>query len=142
MTKVQVVDLSTAVDARGQLTAAQYPGALPFPPIRVFIVTNSPAGTERGGHAHRTCHQVLVATAGTVLVEFDDDDGTHILTLDDAKLGLHIPPLAWAKQTYVTDGASLVVLASHGYDVGDYVDDRAAAADLRERTRNSPIAPR
>ncbi len=132
MAKVRRIDLVTTADERGLLAAAQHPSELPFVPARVFIVTQSPTGTERGGHAHRACHQVLIATAGTVVVEYDDVDGTGTLTLSDATVGLHIPPLVWAKQTYVTDGASLVVLASHAYDAEDYVDDRNAARQLRD----------
>ena len=132
MAKVRRIDLVTTADARGLLAAAQHPGELPFVPVRVFIVTQSPTGTERGGHAHRSCHQVLIATAGTVVVEYDDVDGTGTVTLSDATRGLHIPPLVWAKQTYVTDGASLVVLASHAYNAEDYVDDRNAARQLRD----------
>lgn len=131
MAKVQIIKLTAVHDARGLLTALQHPGHLPFVPVRVFIVTESPAGTERGGHAHRTCHQVLIATAGTIIVEYDDETGTRIATLSGATEGLHIPPLVWAKQMYATDGASLVVLASHVYDESDYVDDRKTAKSLR-----------
>lgn len=131
MVKVSRFELTAVTDARGLLTAAQYPEQLPFVPVRVFIVTDSPSGTERGGHAHRTCHQVLIAISGTVVVEYDDDAGTGSVALSDATAGLHIPPLAWAKQTYTSNGASIVVLASHAYDADDYIDDREAARNLR-----------
>lgn len=135
MTKVQVLSLVAAADDRGLLAALQYPEVLPFLPVRTFIVTRSPAGTERGGHAHRSCHQVLIATAGSVEVEYDDEAGTQSMLLDDAKTALHIPPLVWAKQTYLTEGASLVVLASHAYDVNDYIDARDEARHLRALRR-------
>jgi dTDP-4-dehydrorhamnose 3,5-epimerase-like enzyme len=129
--KVRKIDLTAVFDDRGRLTAAQYPVQLPFVPMRVFFVTNTPAGTERGGHAHRTCHQLLIATAGTVVIEYDDEEGAGSITLSDTTECLHIPPLAWAKQTYATDGSSLVVLASHTYDADDYIDDRETARSLR-----------
>jgi uncharacterized RmlC-like cupin family protein len=132
MVKVSRVPGTAASDARGLLSAAEFPEQLPFAPLRVFIVTGSAVGTERGGHAHYSCHQILVATAGTVVVEYDDDDGTSEITLSDATDFLYIPPLVWAKQTYATDGASLVVLASHAYDADDYIDDRETAKCLRE----------
>lgn len=131
MTKARILDFTVAADSRGLLTAGQYPDHLPFAPSRVFVVTESPAGTERGGHAHRKCHQALIATAGSVRVEFDDDEGTSEVTLDDPTQALLIPALVWAKQTYIDDGASLVVLASHAYDADDYVDDREESARLR-----------
>jgi len=74
---------------------------------------------------------VLIATAGSVRVEFDDNEGTREVTLDDPTQALLIPALVWAKQTYIDDGASLVVLASHPYDLGDYVDNREESARLR-----------
>lgn len=132
MKKVRTVDLVTALDERGILSAAQYPDQLPFEPVRVFIVTKSPSGTTRGGHAHRRCHQILVATAGLVRVEYDDSDGSGSITLDSATSGLYVPPLAWAKQTYLTEGASIVVLASHLYDPDDYIDSRDEAYRLRQ----------
>ncbi len=133
MTKVRKIDIVEAADSRGLLIAAQYPEELPFVPVRVFIVTSSPAGTERGGHAHRTCHQVLIATGGIVVVEYDDDEGTSSVTLSAASQCLHIPPLVWAKQMYKTAGASLVVLASHIYDADDYIDDRELAMNMRNQ---------
>ena len=144
MVKVSRIQLTAVADGRGRLTAAQHPEQLPFVPSRVFIVMDSPAGTERGGHAHRACHQVLIATAGTVVVEYDDEAGTSSVTLSDATEGLHIPPLVWAKQTYASDGASLVVLASDTYDACDYVDDRETARSLRSAsasTQGSQAAP-
>jgi hypothetical protein len=129
--KVRRINLVTASDARGLLTAAEHPGELPFVPVRVFVVTDSAAGTERGGHAHRLCNQVLIATAGSVVIEYDDEDGTGTVTLSDATACLYIPALVWAKQTYRTNGSSLVVLASHTYDADDYIDDRETAGRLR-----------
>ena len=138
MTKARVVELTFANDSRGLLTACQFPEHLPFQPARVFIVTESRAGTERGGHAHLTCHQLLIATAGGVSVEYDDDDGTRQVTLDKPTRALYVPALVWAKQTYVDDGASLIVLASHPYEVSDYVDDRGESARLRAEANTPP----
>lgn len=131
MSKVVHLSFTSSADARGLLTAAEHPGCLPFAPARIFIVTQSPAGTERGGHAHRECHQVLIVTAGEVLVEYDDETGTHETVLNGSTQGLYMPPLVWAKQNFLADGSSLVVLASHLYDIADYIDDREAAAILR-----------
>ena len=134
MVEVQPINLTVVHDSRGLLSAIQYPGQLPFVPLRAFIITKSPVGTERGGHAHRTCHQLLIATAGSVAVQYDDDLGTNDRVLFAGNHGLHIPPLAWATQRYLSPDASLLVLASHAYDVDDYVDDREEARGLRNAT--------
>lgn len=141
MVKVEVLSFVVADDDRGLLAALQYPDELPFLPVRIFTVTESPTGTERGGHAHRTCHQVLIAIAGSVEVEYDDETGKRSLVLDNTRTGLHIPPLAWAKQTYLSPSAALVVLASHAYDVDDYIDDRTEAARLRSETSATVTRP-
>jgi hypothetical protein len=132
VTRVKKSHLTATSDARGLLVAGQFPDDIPFQPRRMFIVSRTPVDSVRGGHAHRTCHQYLVSVHGMVEVEWDDDDGTQIVILDDPTKGLYVPPLAWARQTYRSPDSVLVVLASHPYDVDDYVDDREEAAILRQ----------
>ncbi len=88
--------------------------------------------SERGGHAHRKCHQVLIAVKGEVEIEYVDLLGSHLVTLNSASVALHIPPGVWAKQTYLDEDSSLLVLASDPYDVADYVDDIDEALALLE----------
>lgn len=131
MTHVKENRLTATSDDRGLLVAGQFPDDIPFRPQRMFIVSRTPVDSVRGGHAHRTCHQYLVAVHGKVEVEWDDSQGTQVVILDDPTKGLYVPPLAWALQTYRAPDSVLVVLASHPYDVEDYVDDRDEAARLR-----------
>lgn len=131
MVQATLVDLTVAIDDRGHLTAAQFPAQLPFVPLRLFAVTGGSAGAVRGSHAHLSCHQFLIAATGVVRVEVDDDRGTREVTLADSNQGLHIPPLVWSRQHYVDSKALLIVLASHQYDLDDYIDDRMKAAQLR-----------
>ena len=65
-----------------------------------------------------------IATAGSVRIELDDHGRTREVALHDPTRASLTPALVWAKQAYLDDGASLVVLAGRRYDVGDYVDDR------------------
>lgn len=135
MALVDRLALTAVRDDRGLLVAGQYPDDLPFAPVRVFVVSDSRAGQVRGGHAHRTCHQLIMVVRGEVEVEWDDDQGTHIRVLDSPSDALYVPPLVWAKQTYARTDSVLLVLASHLYDVEDYVDDRDEAAALRAGAR-------
>ena len=129
---VRLIEFRNTEDERGILSAAEFPGDLPFAPVRVFSVTKSPKGVRRGGHAHRTCHQLLIAMSGEITIEYDDFSGSHTGSLTDAQVGLYIPPLVWATQKYENEGAALIVLASHPYDVHDYIDSRYQARRLRE----------
>jgi hypothetical protein len=74
----------------------------------------------------------LIAVQGRVAVEWDDELGTQDMVLESPESGLYIPPLVWARQTYLDAASTLVVLASETYDVNDYLDDREEAARRRD----------
>jgi UDP-2-acetamido-3-amino-2,3-dideoxy-glucuronate N-acetyltransferase len=112
-----------AVDLRGSLTAGESPHQLPFVPHRYFLVFDVPGKEVRGEHAHRRCHQFLVAAHGSVTVMADDGQASEEFVLDGPDLGLYLPPMVWAAQYRYSADAVLLVLASDPYDAGDYIRD-------------------
>lgn len=74
-----------------------------------------------------------MVASGRVKVELDDQSGTRLIVLEDPTIGLYIPPLVWANQTYETSDSILIVLASDPYSQQDYVDDRILAKNLRNQ---------
>lgn len=127
----RLLQLTRNADTRGCLIAGEMDEQLPFVPVRFFVVSNVPRGSERGGHAHQTCHQLLVAIQGSVLCEWEDARGVGSTEICEGSPALYLPPLVWAKQTYPSEQAVLLVLASHNYDVTDYIDDAGTAAEAR-----------
>jgi dTDP-4-dehydrorhamnose 3,5-epimerase-like enzyme len=125
MTDLVPTELKTVVDPRGALTVAETGENLPFAVERLFIVHGVEAGTTRGFHAHKSCHQFLIVTAGVVEVTLDDGKTRQTVRLDRVSQGLHIPPMIWGEQTYLSADAVLVVLTSDRYDRGDYISDYA-----------------
>lgn len=125
MNQSQPIALKTVVDPRGSLTVAETGAGLPFAAERLFIVHGVPAGTTRGFHAHKSCHQFLIATSGVVEVMLDNGSERITVRLDALTQGLHIPPGVWGEQTYVSEGAVLMVLTSERYDRADYISDYA-----------------
>ncbi len=115
--------LTLAEDLRGRLSAGEFPSPIPFVPKRYFIVFDVPGKDVRGEHAHRTCHQFLVAVRGSVTVLVDDGTRSEEIVLDQPNLGLYVPPLIWAVQYRYTPEALLLVFASHPYDPADYIRD-------------------
>ena len=115
--------LTRVDDLRGSLVAGDAPAQVPFVPQRFFVVFGVPTKNVRGAHAHRSCEQFLVCTAGSVAVMVDDGNSRHELALDSPDVGLYLPPLIWAVQYKYSAGASLLVLASQPYDAGDYIRD-------------------
>lgn len=136
----RLVDLQVSADPRGSLSAATFGLQIPFVPKRMFIVHGTPEETDRGGHAHLECHQLLVAAAGSVTVTWHDGVSEGSVTLAEPTVALHLPPLVWGAQRYHQSGSVLVVLASHEYDRSDYLETFDAFLDAH-RKRRSEVRP-
>jgi UDP-2-acetamido-3-amino-2,3-dideoxy-glucuronate N-acetyltransferase len=120
---VRFYELPKIQDSRGSLSFAQYEETLPFLPKRYFIVFDVAQGQTRGGHAHRTVHQLLTCVKGSCVVTFDDGKTRHDISLDRPELVLYLPPGIWATQHDFSRGAVLMALASEVYDPGEYIKD-------------------
>lgn len=116
-----ITSTKTVVDERGGLSFAELGDGLPFEPKRFFLVHDVPAGTTRGGHAHRSCAQYLIAVSGSVAVTLDDGRDRAEYLLERCDQALHIPAGIWGEQRYLGADSCLLVLASDPYDPGDYL---------------------
>jgi hypothetical protein len=108
-------------DPRGLLSFGEAGNPLPFVPVRYFTVTEVPADAVRGQHAHRECHEFLVAVTGSCLVEITDGAHRDAVSLEGIDTGLHIPPLTWLTLRDFAAGTVLLVLASHPFEEADYI---------------------
>lgn len=122
-------------DVRGSIVVNEAPDDLPFVPTRMFQVFDVPQGELRGDHAHRRCHQFVMALSGSMAVVLDDGCRRFRVELDGPDLGLHIPPVTWAIQSEFSDGARALVLASEPYDRTEYIDDYQEYLALRRRRK-------
>jgi len=119
---VHLQEFPEFADLRGKLTAGEMPSeAIPFAARRCFFVYGVPGREVRGEHAHRECHQFLIAVAGRVNVAVDDGENRAEVTLDGPTTGLYVPPLVWASEFGYEEDSVLMVLASHPYDPDDYI---------------------
>jgi dTDP-4-dehydrorhamnose 3,5-epimerase-like enzyme len=116
---VTPVPLAPNVEERGRLLELDF-DALPFTVRRVFMITDVPAGTKRGGHRHRSGAQVLVCISGRIEVELRRGAARTAVTLTPDTDGLYIPAGIWSAQRYVEEGSALVVLASDPFDPASY----------------------
>lgn len=122
-------------DIRGDLCVAETGRDVPFPIKRQFLVYGVPSPEVRGQHAHRRCHQFLIAVHGSCTVMADDGKRREEYLLNQRTLGLHLPPLTWAVQYRYSADAVLLVMASHRYDPKDYIRDYDAFLGLVRRRR-------
>lgn len=105
----------------GQLTYIYNDVHIPFTVKRVFYLYDIPGGESRGAHAHKECHQLLVAASGAFDVVLEDGINRRVVTLNRPYMGLHIPPGVWASEENFCSGSVCLVLASHKYDDKDYI---------------------
>lgn len=94
---------------------------IPFAVKRVFYIYDIPEGERRGMHAHKLCHEVLIAINGSFDVELNDGVNKKTVTLDSSSYGLHIPPGIWAVETEYSPNARCMALASDEYDPKNYI---------------------
>lgn len=116
-----VIGLGKIENDRGNLTVVQSESTVPFDIRRVFYLYDIPGGEARGAHAHKQCHQFLIAASGSFEVVLDDGRNTRTVYLNRPFLGLHIPPGIWAAEQEFSSGAVCLVLASDLYDEADYI---------------------
>ena len=69
--KARLLDLPKIVDPRGNLTVAEQSKNIPFDIARVYWTYDVPSGERRGGHAHRTCEEIVIAVSGSFDVTVD-----------------------------------------------------------------------
>ncbi len=114
-------ELTKMHDVEGNLTYVYQNIHVPFPINRVFYSYDIPGGEDRGAHAHRSCHQFIIAASGSFEVAFED--GVHKCTtvLNRPYFGLHVPPGIWAAEQNFSSGSICLVLASECYSEEDYI---------------------
>lgn len=108
-------------DRQGHITAINNQVEIPFNINRVFYLYDIPGGESRGAHAHKECHQFLVAASGSFEVLLDDGITKRQVQLNKPDMGLHIPPGIWASEINFSSGAICLVMASHNYNESDYI---------------------
>lgn len=105
----------------GNLTPIHCSVDIPFDVQRVFFVYDIPYGKTRGMHAHKKCHQFLLAASGSFDVELDDGKSKRSISVNRPTQGIHVLPGIWSKEYNYSSGAICLVLASEVYTEEDYI---------------------
>ena len=129
-------ELNKMHDTEGNLTYIYENVHVPFPINRVFYSYDIPGGEDRGAHAHKECHQFLIAASGSFEVVLDDGVNKRTVLLNRPFWGLHVPPGIWASEQGFSSGSICLVLASHGYDADDYIRNYDDYLQYLEEIRN------
>ena len=116
-----MIELPRIYNRRGNLTPVHEYEDIPFKIERVFYLYDIPGGEDRGAHAHKECHQFLIAASGSFEIVLDDGKNKRTVVLNRPYYGLHIPPGIWAAEHGFSSGSICLVLTSHKYDEKDYI---------------------
>lgn len=116
----RIIHLPRINDPRGNLTFVEGERHIPFSIQRVYYLYDVPGGAERGGHAHKALHQLIIAMSGSFDIHLDDGHGKKTIHLNRSYNGLYICPMIWREIDNFSSGAVCMVLASEYYDELDY----------------------
>jgi hypothetical protein len=127
-----IVMLPQIKNRAGNITPVHSSLEVPFNVKRVFYLYDIPGGESRGAHAHKDCHQFLIAASGSFEVLLDDGKTQRVVQLNRPYYGLHVPPMLWASEVNFSSGSICLVLTSHLYNATDYVRDYTEYKSLRQ----------
>lgn len=116
-----LIDFPKITDPRGNLTVAQAHTDVPFAVKRAYWVYDVPGGECRGGHAHKSCKEVLIALSGSFHVTVDNGEEQKTVLLNHPYQGLFIDTDVWRTLDDFSSGAVCLVLASEPFDEDDYI---------------------
>jgi dTDP-4-dehydrorhamnose 3,5-epimerase-like enzyme len=115
-----MIDLPTISEERGKLTYCEF-DLIPFEINRIYYIYDPKDLVKRGKHSHIVLEQILIPLNGKVSLELKDGNSKMNITLEDSSKGLYIGPGIWREFQLHDRNTILLVLASHKYDVNDYV---------------------
>ena len=121
--KCQIFDLPRINDPRGNLTFVEARRHIPFDIRRVYYLYDVPGGSERGGHAHKALHQLIIAMSGSFDIHLDDGYKKKTVHMNRSYYGLYVCPMIWREIDNFSSGAVCMALGSEYYDPLDYYRD-------------------
>ena len=117
------INLPKIADPRGNLTFIEGGRHVSFQIQRVYYLYDTPGGAERGGHAHKNLHQLIIAMSGSFDVILNDGREKKRFHLNRSYYGLYVCPMIWRELDNFSSGSVCMVLASNFYDESDYFRD-------------------
>lgn len=127
-----VIELPKIENRAGNISIVENSYNIPFDVKRVFYIYDIPGGKDRGSHAHKECHQFLVAVSGSFEVELNDGVNKRTVLLNRPNVGLHILPGIWAGEKSFSSGSVCLVMTSHKYLEEDYIRDFSAYIKFKQ----------
>lgn len=120
----KLIDLKTFSDARGDLVFIENGNDFNFNIKRNYVIFNVPKDQQRGFHAHKKLHQLVMCLSGKFTIELFDGFLSKEFILNSPSKVLYICPMIWREMRNFSEDAVCSVLASDIYDKSDYINDK------------------
>ena len=117
---IELISIPKIEDHRGNLSVIEH-DVVPFEMKRVYYLYDVPSGAERGGHAHKSLKQFLIALSGSFDVLLNDGTQKKTITLNKPFEGLLINEGIWRELNNFSSGSVCLVIASEVFDEKDYI---------------------
>ena len=114
----KLFSIPTYKDPRGSLSVIEK--ILPFDIKRVYYIYDVD-NSERGHHAHKKTIQALIMLNGSCDVFVGNQKSHKKYNIDSPSKCLLINPEDFHWMSNFSNGSVLLVLASHNYDINDYI---------------------
>jgi dTDP-4-dehydrorhamnose 3,5-epimerase-like enzyme len=121
--KYVIINFPKITEPRGNLSFIEGNKHIPFSIKRVYYLYDVPSGATRGGHAHKTLYEMMIALSGSFDVVLDDGKEKKTFFLNRPHYGLLIPPGVWRELENFSSNSVALALASQIYIEEDYIRD-------------------
>jgi len=122
MNNIEIIEIPKVTDLRGHIGIIEK-NTIPFDIKRVYYLYDVPSDAFRGGHAHKTLSQLLIALSGSFDVHLKNGKESITIKLNKPNKGLLIKPGTWREIDNFSSGSVCLVLASKVFDETDYIRD-------------------
>lgn len=117
----RIIELGRHHGSKGNLTEVENGKIAGFDTERVFFIYDIPGGASRGGHAHKTLRELIIAASGSFDVYINDGTREKTFHLNRPSQALLLSAGVWEELRNFSSGAVALVLASEHYAPEDYI---------------------
>ena len=117
----RIIELGRHHGSKGNLTEVENGKIAGFDTERVFFIYDIPGGASRGGHAHKTLRELIIAASGSFDVYINDGTRERTFHLNRPSQALLLSAGVWEELRNFSSGAVALVLASEHYTPEDYI---------------------
>ena len=123
--QVKIINLPKILDERGNLSFFQSDEHIPFGIKRVYWVYDVPGGEQRGGHAFKEQHEIIIALSGSFNVIVNDGRDEKVFSLNRSYYGLYIPKMIWRHLDDFSTNSLALVASDRDYYEEDYIREKS-----------------